>query len=325
MSTEAETNQRRVRPWIAALLTFFGWGLGLYYARRTGAAIWMALFGIVLGIALGAGFIFYALSVDTMPAALLNQEGFSYLDIAGLALSALVAIGVWIAVAKRPYVERGGPVRLLGYVAILLIPGLLSLCAGMAVRFTTIQPFRIPAGSMQPTLNVGDYVFVSKWSYGYSRFSFAPLENLVPQNPDRWRAHQPVRGDIVVFRPMPEPDRDFIKRVVGMPGDQIQMIGGVLHINGTPVVREPAGEREVEDGERVQVYRETLPNGVSYLTAERGDTELDNTAVYTVPAGHYFMIGDDRDNSADSRVPSVIGFVPFENLVGRVDHVVTPR
>jgi len=324
MSTEAQTNQRRVRPWIAALLTLVSWGLGLYYARQSRAAVWLAVVMVVFGILLAAAVILYLLSVDTFPAWMLDQNG----DMAGLislAISALVAIGVWVAVAKRQHVEKAGAGRLFGYFAIVLVPLLISLSVAMAVRWTTIQPFRIPSGAMQPTLNVGDYIFVSKWSYGYSRFSFAPFEGLVPENPQRWRAHQPERGDIAVFRPTPEPNRDFVKRIVGLPGDRIQMIGGVLHINGTPVVREAAGEREVEGGETVPVYRETLPNGVSYLTAERGDTELDNTREYIVPDGSYFMMGDDRDNSADSRVPSVVGFVPFENLVGRLEHVATPR
>lgn len=324
MSTEAQTNQRRVRPWIAALLTLVSWGLGLYYARQSRAAVWMAAVMVVVGIVLGAALIFYALSSDTIPAWIFNQDG-GTANLISLAISALVAIGVWIAVAKRQHVEKAGAGRLFGYLAIVLVPLLISLSLAMAVRWTTIQPFRIPSGAMQPTLNVGDYIFVSKWSYGYSRFSFAPFESLVPENPQRWRAHQPERGDIAVFRPTPEPNRDFVKRIVGLPGDRIQMIGGVLHINGTPVVREPAGEREVEGGETVPVYRETLPNGVSYLTAERGDTELDNTREYIVPDGSYFMMGDDRDNSADSRVPSVVGFVPFENLVGRLEHVATPR
>lgn len=324
MSTQAENNQRRVRPWIAALLTLLSWGLGLYYARRTRAAIWMAAFMVVFGIVLAAALVLYALSAETLPIWLFNADG-STANFLSLAISAVVATGVWFAVAKRQHVEKAGAVRLLGYVAIVLVPLFISLSLAMAVRWTTVQPFRIPSGAMQPTLNVGDYIFVSKWSYGYSRYSFAPFEGLVPAHPGRWRARQPERGDIVVFRPTPEPNRDFVKRVVGMPGDRIQMIGGVLNINGTPVARESAGERTIEDGAVVPVYRETLPNGVSYLTAERGETELDNTREFIVPADSFFLMGDDRDNSADSRVPSVVGFVPFENLVGRVDHVATPR
>ncbi|MGE0740750.1 MAG: signal peptidase I [Hyphomonadaceae bacterium] len=195
---------------------------------------------------------------------------------------------------------------------------LYALALAMVLRFTIAQPFRIPSGSMQPTLEVGDYIVVTKWSYGYGRFSFAPLEGLLPHG--RLFGSAPRQGDVVVFRPTPEPDRDFIKRVIGMPGDRIQMIDGVLHINGEPVQRESLGVTEFENEhgliEPIQTYRETLPNGVSYVTFDRGTFELDNTRVYEVPEGHYFMMGDDRDNSADSRVPSVVGFVPYDNLVG---------
>lgn len=201
---------------------------------------------------------------------------------------------------------------------------LYALALAMVLRFTIAQPFRIPSGSMQPTLEVGDYIVVTKWSYGYGRYSFAPLEGLLPHG--RLFASQPNRGDVVVFRPPPEPDRDFIKRLIGLPGDRIQVIDGVLHINGEAVQRESLGlvEFENEDGniERLQAYRETLPNGASYTMFDRGVTELDNTRVYVVPEDHYFMMGDDRDNSADSRVPSVVGYVPYDNLVGPAQFIV---
>ena len=125
---------------------------------------------------------------------------------------------------------------------------------------------------------------------------------------------------------MPEPDRDFIKRLIGLPGDRIQVIDGVLNINGVPVRREPAGSISFKDEngitESIPAFRETLPNGVTYTTFDRGQTELDNTRVFTVPPNNYFMMGDDRDNSADSRVPSVVGFVPYDNLVGPAQFVV---
>ncbi len=204
---------------------------------------------------------------------------------------------------------------------------LYALALAMVLRFTIAQPFRIPSGSMQPTLQVGDYIVVTKWSYGYGRYSFAPLDGLLPHG--RLFAHAPNRGDVVVFRPPPEPDRDFIKRVIGLPGDHIQMIDGILHINGVAVRREPVGPTQAcpdseygAGGRPATIYRETLPNGVSYLTCEKGMTELDNTREYVVPAGYYFMMGDDRDNSADSRVPSEVGFVPFDNLVGPAQFVV---
>lgn len=191
-----------------------------------------------------------------------------------------------------------------------------ALALAMLVRFTIAQPFRIPSGSMQPTLEVGDYIVVTKWSYGYSRFSFAPLEGLLP--PGRMFASAPERGDLVVFRPAGE-TRDFVKRLIGMPGDRIQMRGGVLHINGEPVGRESLGlvPFEQPDGVTVDIpaFRETLPNGVSYVAFDRYQgMELDDTPVYRVPEGNYFMMGDDRDNSQDSR--SLVGMVPEDNLIG---------
>jgi signal peptidase I len=201
---------------------------------------------------------------------------------------------------------------------------LYALALAMVLRFTIAQPFRIPSGSMQPTLEVGDYIVVTKWSYGYGRFSFAPAEGLLPQG--RLFGSQPERGDVVVFRPPPDPARDFIKRVIGLPGDRIQVNNGVLFINGEAVQRESLGVQpfENEDGiiQQIERYRETLPNGVSYITFDRGPTELDSTRVFEVPEGHYFMMGDDRDNSADSRVSSVVGFVPYDNLVGPAQFVV---
>jgi signal peptidase I len=199
---------------------------------------------------------------------------------------------------------------------------LYALALAMLLRFTIAQPFRIPSGSMQPTLQVGDYIVVTKWSYGYGRYSFTPLEGLLPHG--RLFARAPKRGDIVVFRPTPEPYRDFIKRVVGLPGDTIQVIDGVLNINGTPVRRQAIAPISFKDEggvtETIPAYRETLPNGVSYTTFDRGQTELDNTRIYVVPPNNYFMMGDDRDNSDDSR--RLVGFVPFDNLVGPAQFVV---
>ncbi|HZP74688.1 MAG TPA: signal peptidase I [Pseudolabrys sp.] len=194
-----------------------------------------------------------------------------------------------------------------------------ALIIAVVIRTFLFQPFNIPSGSMKATLLVGDYLFVSKYSYGYSKYSF-PLSP--PIFNGRIWGSQPQRGDVVVFRLPREPSTDYIKRVIGLPGDRLQMINGVLHINGQPVKREPV-EDFIEDeegipGTPVKRWRETLPNGVSYLALYlNGDHGLaSNTEVYTVPAGEYFMMGDNRDNSTDSRFPSV-GFVPFENIVGR--------
>jgi signal peptidase I len=189
-----------------------------------------------------------------------------------------------------------------------------ALLLAIVVRTLLFQPFTIPSGSMMPNLLVGDYIFVSKFSYGYSRYS-------LPWGPDLfdgriWSA-EPQRGDIAVFKLPRNPAVDYIKRVVGLPGDRIQMIEGVLHINGEPVKREAKGDWTPEGGgPSAPLYVETLPNGVTYETLDltpRGDG--DNTPVFEVPAGHYFMMGDNRDNSLDSRFD--VGFVPLENFVGR--------
>ncbi len=205
---------------------------------------------------------------------------------------------------------------------------LYALALAMVLRFTIAQPFRIPSGSMQPTLAVGDYIVVTKWSYGYGRYSFAPLEGLLPHGrifSNGFLGSEPERGDVIVFRPTAEPTRDFIKRLIGLPGDRIQMREGVLYINREPVQRESLGVTDQcpdHNGDPLpaETFRETLPNGVSYITCDKGMTSLDNTREYTVPEGHYFMMGDDRDNSDDSR--QIVGFVPRENLVGPAQFIV---
>jgi signal peptidase I len=193
-----------------------------------------------------------------------------------------------------------------------------ALLIALVIRTLLFQPFNIPSGSMKATLLIGDYLFVSKYSYGYSHYSipFSP-----PVFSGRVFGSSPERGDVVVFRLPRDDSTDYIKRVIGLPGDRIQMKDGLLHINGTPVKRERAEDfMDDENGtpERVRRWRETLPNGVVYQTLDLQDNGLlDNTQEYLVPAGHYFMMGDNRDNSTDSRVLSQVGYVPFENLVGK--------
>ena len=214
------------------------------------------------------------------------------------------------------------------------------LLAGV-IRTLFFQPFWIPSGSMKPTLLIGDFLFVNKMAYGYSRhscpFSLCPI-------PGRILAREPERGDVVVFK-HPTNSTDYIKRLIGLPGDEIQMIEGVLYINGEVLPQEPEGtfvepngpqgpmgtsprcmNRPVEPaGECVkELAIETLPNGDRHAVLNIEDGFGDTTPVFTVPEGEYFFMGDNRDNSMDSRFPRAaggVGFVPFENLVGRADRV----
>jgi signal peptidase I len=200
---------------------------------------------------------------------------------------------------------------------------LVVLFALTALVVTTFffEPFNIPSGSMSPTLLVGDHLFVSKLAYGYSPLS--PPWSLIGME-GRLFAREPERGDVVVFKLPPGNETDYIKRLVGLPGDRIQMRGGILHINRTPMKRGLIGVRKYQYRSRqgrnawVSEYLETLPNGTDYLIWEHGDNErYDNTPEFQVPPGHYFMLGDNRDSSLDSRAASRVGFVPFENLVGK--------
>jgi signal peptidase I len=193
-----------------------------------------------------------------------------------------------------------------------------ALLIALVIRTLLFQPFNIPSGSMKATLLIGDYLFVSKYSYGYSHYSL-PLSP--PLFPGRILGSMPERGDVVVFRLPKDDSTDYIKRVIGLPGDRIKMADGLLYINGTAVKRERVADfidDENGSSERVRRWREILPNGVTYQTLDLQDNGfLDNTQEYVVPAGHYFMMGDNRDNSTDSRVLSAVGYVPFENLVGK--------
>lgn len=231
------------------------------------------------------------------------------------------------------------------------------LIAGV-FRTLFFQPFWIPSGSMKDTLLIGDFLFVNKMAYGYSYSScpsviiprlgvnldaksfcgFADGENT------RLFGGDPERGDVVVFR-HPVSGRDFVKRLIGMPGDKVQVKGGVVFINGEAAPQEPAGIFEevaaaqgphrlrprcangpVGEGGTCNKERftETLPNGVQHSILNIGTQRSDDTPVYSVPEGNYFFMGDNRDNSSDSRVPNAaggVGFVPYENLIGRADRV----
>ena len=197
---------------------------------------------------------------------------------------------------------------------------LIAFLIAIGVRTFAFEPFNIPSGSMIPTLLVGDYLFVSKFSYGYSKHS---LPFSLPLIPGRILYTPPERGDVVVFK-LPSDNRtDYIKRIMGLPGDRIQVVNGIVNINGEPVKRRQIEDYEEEDrfGRRIPLrqYIETLPNGVEHKILEISDDQSnDNTAVYTVPEGHFFAMGDNRDNSVDSRF-ALVGPIPRENLVGRAD------
>jgi signal peptidase I len=206
-----------------------------------------------------------------------------------------------------------------------------ALAIALVIRAVFVQPFNIPSESMVPTLLKGDYLFVAKYPYGFSRHSlpFSP-----PFFTGRIFGHVPTRGDVVVFKLPSDGKTDYIKRLIGLPGDHIQVIDGVLQINGQPVTRERVDDLVETDDyggvHRIARYRETLPDNVSFITLDSDPNgTYDNTEEFIVPPGHFFMMGDNRDNSMDSRAqPNYqyprsggVGFVPFENLVGRAEFI----
>lgn len=178
----------------------------------------------------------------------------------------------------------------------LVAPVVLMVLAALAFRSFVYQPFNIPSESSLPSLMVGDHIMVSKITY---------------------RSRDPERGDIAVFKLPRDPSIDYIKRVVGLPGDRIQMVGGVLVINGEAVKLEPVELPDVfKTSPEMKFFRETLPGGRSYIVADMGETSADNTEEYTVPEGQYFTLGDNRDNSQDSRFLEAMGYIPREKFVG---------
>ncbi len=194
-----------------------------------------------------------------------------------------------------------------------------AVLIAVGIRSFLYEPFNIPSESMLPTLLVGDYLFVSKFSYGYSKYS---LPFSLPLIPGHVLERFPQRGDVAVFKFPRDNSTDYIKRIIGLPGDRIQVKASELYLNDVKVPR-----KRVEDftlrGRPVAQYIETLPNGVSYRTLDlRDDSDTDNTGVFTVPPGFVFAMGDNRDNSSDSRVSPAdggVGFVPAINLEGRAD------
>src|SRR5215510_9659474 len=326
-----------------------GWSAQLFGGR---APIWSVRAALAWGAAPNAiglsigliviGLLGFAGAIDE--SALLSGHRWS----ASLVLAVLATIFfIWALVATIAmfaHVEGIGIARALACYALLLLAG---FALQLAIRTFLFQPLSIPSGGMLPTLLVGDSLFVSKYAYGYSQyslpFSLAPFTG-------RKFASDPERGDVVVFRLPKDDSVDYIKRIVGLPGDRIQMINGELHINEKVVAREriedfvilekgfgfgawqpslsPQDTRRLArlslpslgSGPTIRIkrWRETLPNGVSYETLDLVDNGfLDDTPIYQVPSGHVFVLGDNRDNSTDSRAHSQIGYVPIDNLVGR--------
>lgn len=198
-----------------------------------------------------------------------------------------------------------------------------AVIIALFIRTFAFEPFNIPSGSMIPSLLVGDYLFVSKYSYGYSRHSL-PLS--LPLIPGRVFSSVPERGDVAVFKLPKDNKTDYIKRIVGLPGDKMQVREGRLYINSKLVDRRAlpgyATKGPFGSASSIPQFEETLPNGVKHLILEKTDRgELDNTPVYTVPPGHVFGMGDNRDDSLDSRVLSDVGYIPMENLVGRAEFI----
>ncbi|HWK47265.1 MAG TPA: signal peptidase I [Stellaceae bacterium] len=205
----------------------------------------------------------------------------------------------------------------------------LALLATFFIRTVAAEPYSVPSGSMLPTLLIGDTLIASKFAYGYSRYSLAVG---VPDINGRLFATPPRRGDVIVFRLPRDPSITYVKRVIGLPGDRIAMREGRLVLNGEVVPRRFVRQTEIDFGGRtlpVMEYAETLPDGPTHAILKLSDDQrLDNLPEVTVPAGHYFMMGDNRDDSLDSRVDPAsggVGFVPFDNLVGRADVLLFSR
>jgi len=203
--------------------------------------------------------------------------------------------------------------------------GITILGGAFALLFRALvaQPFTIPASSMAPTLEVGDYVWATKFSYGYSNFSL-PYGQAWPAF--TYARTGPRRGDVIVFRPAEQPSTDYVKRVIGLPGDTVQVKEGIVWLNGAALARKPAGTHDAQAGmneeETMQRFVETLPDGRSYEVIEMAVMSMgDNTGIFTVPAGHYFVMGDNRDNSDDSRFS--LGFVPEANIYAKVVVAIT--
>ncbi|MFK0689312.1 signal peptidase I [Mesorhizobium sp. IMUNJ 23033] len=227
-------------------------------------------------------------------------------------LSGIGLMVLWVALVL-PFAPRFKPDKWYAHgFSVLVLVFLTSYPAAFAIRAFLLQPFSISSSSMVPTLAEGDHLFVSKFAYGYSRhsvpFGLLPIEG-------RIFGAEPKRGDVVAFKFPPDPTVDYIQRIVGLPGEKIQIIDGVLHINDVAVGLEDIGSFSSEEFSKAKLQREILPGVTHSVLDLSGNSIGDNTREFEIPEGHYFVLGDNRDNASDSRFS--VGFVPHENLVGK--------
>ena len=287
---EAATNRRNIFVIVVAGLILGAFPIMLWLGRWR-----LAVAYLILGLIVGTSFFLLPILGMFQP---LVIQGVDPTSLFGLVKFPVSVLGIFhaIKINKEP-VER--PPYSRWYIA-LVAPAAFGLLLAFVIRTFFYQPFNIPSLSNEPSLMVGDYVFVSKTAYH--------------------KGGSPQRGDVAVFKLPTNTEIDYVKRVVGLPGDRIQMIHGILNINGTPVKLEklqlaPDFYRE----DPYTFYRETLPSGRSYVIANLQENgAADDTNEYVVPAGHYFTMGDNRDNSEDSRFLDAVGYVPEENFIGPV-------
>jgi len=198
----------------------------------------------------------------------------------------------------------------------------IAIFIALLIRSFIFEPFNIPSGSMKPNLLVGDFIFVSKYSYGFSKHS---LPFSIPLIPGKIFSNTPERGDVVVFK-TPENNRtDYIKRVIGLPGDKIEIKNGIIFINGSEILRKKLNDFLDTDNKtsnkRVRMYNEYFFNKEINILDITDNGIADNTQLFNVPENHFFVMGDNRDNSQDSRFISTVGFIPYENLVGKAQFI----
>ena len=197
-----------------------------------------------------------------------------------------------------------------------------AIIIALVIRSFIFEPFNIPSGSMKPNLLVGDFIFVSKWSYGYSKHS---LPFSIPIIPSKIFNKLPQRGDIVIFKTPQDNRTDYIKRVIGLPGDKIKIIEGNIIINDNLIIRKKLSDFIDNDKSasinRIRKYKEYFFDREIEVLDITDQGIVDNTKLYEVPRGHFFVMGDNRDNSQDSRFPNLVGYIPFENLIGKAQFI----